>query len=97
MTENYKKIKTHKEKQIFDKAMRGRILKKYKMVKNCKTFLKHKACLANKESSHFIFQRSSYSKGFKLKEDVKKFQEKYENSSLCPGKKDTLAINKIKI
>lgn len=95
MAENYNKIKTHEEKQIFDKAVRGRIFKK--RVKNCKAFLKHKAYLANKKSFNFIFQRNSYNKGFKLKEDVKNFLEKYENSCLCLGKKDTLAINTIKI
>lgn len=99
LTHNFKKLRNEKSKQVFTKAVAGKILKKYRQIKQANKFLSYKIFLSNtrkRNTTELIYEKGKKLYIEDLKKNVTEFLEQDVNSRLCPGKKDVIVRNKIK-
>ncbi|KAK5640405.1 hypothetical protein RI129_011216 [Pyrocoelia pectoralis] len=96
LSENFQNIAKNsiKEKQKFIKYTSGKIIKNYRFVQELnKCFGSYKlqrTQTSRKTLSHTKLKRTQ------LQNDLLKFFERDDNSRMCPGKKDTITVNKCK-
>lgn len=94
LKQKYKELQSQREKQIFTKVIGGQILKKYRILKQCSSFLPRKLFKSNaKRLTTFSYERMKKSSQFFIKSKVQKFLESDENSKMCPGKRDVVRQN----
>lgn len=97
LSERYKSLRKQKDKQFFSKMIAGRIIKKYRFLTSSKSFLSPKLFSSNKSrSDRLIYERCINNKKKNMMKEVKKFLEADDNSTLCPGKHDTITRNGVK-
>ena len=99
LTHNFNKLRNEKSKQVFTKAIAGKILKKYRQIKYTKEFLPYKVYVSNnckRNANELIYEKEKKHYIENLKKKVIEFLEQDINSRLCPGKKDIVVKNKIK-
>lgn len=94
---NFKNLNTQSSKQVFAKAINGRLLKKYRLLKEAKSFLPNKLFNSNKKRSEALkYDRKSMQHLCKIKKIIMDYYTNDNNSRVCPGKKDTLTKKGIK-
>lgn len=91
--ERYTKMKGIKEKRSLREVLKGRITKKYRMLKKMTVF-GFDRCLP-KQNKRSTTRGNRY--GDKLKKMIQTFYERDDNSRITTGKKDTITKNKIKM
>lgn len=91
--ENYKSLKSPRDKQLVWNSLNGQVILKYRYIKDIKKIT----------SNSYVGQRGKLDKRRHkkavgvLKEIVTEYLEKDENSRLCAGKKETVTQKKIKV
>nr|CAH7719659.1 unnamed protein product [Callosobruchus chinensis] len=98
LTETYSTLNTNKSKQIFQKIIDGRVVKKYKMKSTLRnTFgFRRRTQFRNYEISNFERHFSSKAKMFvDLKTKIQDFFEFEDVSRVCPDKKEYVSRNKV--
>ncbi|KAG8176379.1 hypothetical protein JTE90_020165 [Oedothorax gibbosus] len=91
LKQNVRNIKSHKEKQIFSRVIQGRILKKYRLLTKAKSFLSSKMFKSIKTTSSLLsYDRNKNARKYFIEKKVTDFYLSDENSTQCPGKKDTV-------
>lgn len=86
--------KSQREKQIFVKAVSGRIIKRYRMLRYAKEFFPRRLAQSNLCRSDLLMYGKAKKSSVTLNACVREFLERDDNSCLRPGKKD--ATGKIK-
>lgn len=91
-------LKNERERSIFTQCLAGKVIKKYKEIKQISPFVSNYSLIKYKNIENIKFNRNNTKrKLFKaeITEKVEKFLEKNENTSIAPGVNDTITKNGI--
>ncbi|XP_071052091.1 putative autophagy-related protein 11 [Onthophagus taurus] len=94
LTNNFQALTDCKRKQAFAKVIKGKMLKKYRLLKFARSFLPYSLWKKQLHSDDILcYNRKNRQKIPELRKLVGKFFIADENSRLAPGKKDTITRN----
>jgi len=100
LQENYRRLKTNKDKQIFTRLCSGGVIKKYRLQSQCPGFLKARqiAALKGLTQNSTRYQRKIATSALSdtLRNSIVSFFQDDACSRVCPGKKDCITKSKFK-